>query len=173
MARLLVQVGLLLRKYALILSRSPFQLILGLISPLAALLLSVVSSGAMTNSYQIMFTGTATSVSMTDPKPLPVAYPVCAAGSSTVACQRPRILYAPNDAYHAAVVAQLASDIGLSTGAPDVIAYPTLDALAADLVTRRSAIVKERPINFGVSFTTFASVGTIAGFSTGSVPLIQ
>ncbi|ORZ34589.1 hypothetical protein BCR44DRAFT_1436012 [Catenaria anguillulae PL171] len=165
MVNIFVQTGALVRKNALVLMRSPFQLAIALLMPLLALFIAVFSSNALANNFK---KSAAKSTSLVNPPVNLVEYPKCS-GSLQSCPNRPRVYYAPTDVYHSKIVESLAADLGLTMGT-DVFGFPTIDSLASEVADRQVAIKAERKINYAITFTTFAQVDSAFGVSKGSAP---
>ncbi|KAI9223841.1 hypothetical protein BC828DRAFT_363831 [Blastocladiella britannica] len=165
MTNLFAQTAALVRKNALVLVRSPIQLFIALFMPLIAIGISIATSGAIANS----FTAGPPSASVTNPAALNIAYPECTASARVCALQRPRVFYAPNDVFHAKIMAELAAANKLDPTA-DVIGFGSTDDLMGQVLDRQPAVVSERKVNFAIAFTTFSSVAANKELSTGGVP---
>ncbi|KAI9219466.1 hypothetical protein BC828DRAFT_406678, partial [Blastocladiella britannica] len=87
-------------------------------------------------------------ISVTDPPALSLTVPPCPAGSACT--DTPRIYFAPNDAYHAAVMDELTASLGLRKGV-DVVPLDSFELLSDTLTTKQRQLKKERTFNFGVS----------------------
>ncbi|KAJ3355177.1 hypothetical protein GGF32_002110, partial [Allomyces javanicus] len=149
MARFLAQVAALLRKNALILQRSLFQLALAVFSPLIFLLVAALASTALSSSFSA--TGATTDTS--HPAAVPLTFPEC---TNALGRCRPRLLYAPNDVYHARIMHAVADGMGLSSSSTDdVRPFATLDDLAQYLLEQQIKLTSDRDFNFGIGFTTF------------------
>ncbi|KNE72820.1 hypothetical protein AMAG_16924 [Allomyces macrogynus ATCC 38327] len=149
MARFLAQVAALLRKNALILQRSPFQLALAVLSPLIFLLVAALASTALSSSFSA--TGAITDTS--HPAAVSLTFPKC---TNALGRCRPRLLYAPNDVYHARIMHAVADGMGLSSSSTDdVRPFATLDELAQNLLEQQIKLTSDRDFNFGIGFTTF------------------
>ncbi|KNE62315.1 hypothetical protein AMAG_18847 [Allomyces macrogynus ATCC 38327] len=149
MARFLAQVAALLRNNALILQRSPFQLALAVLSPLIFLLVAALASTALSSSFSA--TGATTDTS--HPAAVPLSFPEC---TNALGRCRPRLLYAPNNVYHARIMHAVADGMGLSSSSTDdVRSFAALDELAQYLLEQQIKLTSDRNFNFGIGFTTF------------------
>ncbi|KAI9221866.1 hypothetical protein BC828DRAFT_397155 [Blastocladiella britannica] len=161
MARLLTQTSALLRKNALVFKRSPLQLALVVLAPLVCLVFALLFDKATRTAPD----APTPDISVIDPVPLALTVPPCPAGSNCA--QTPRIYYAPNDPYHAAVMDDLAANLGLRKGV-DVVPLGSYQELSEMLTTKQQQIKRERDFNFGVSFTTFTKAVKLNVTAPGS-----
>ncbi|ORZ39901.1 hypothetical protein BCR44DRAFT_1425852 [Catenaria anguillulae PL171] len=169
MASFLGQVQALLEKNFLTLSRSPIQLFLTLFAPFGVLLGSVYATNALSASL-VAAAMAWRAPDFSSPPIHQVGYANCAGGGVLNVCSdRPRVYFAPNDAYHTKVMERFASENSVRMGV-DVIPLPTLDALAKLVIEKQPAIQREWPTTYAVAFTTWGTVETRFNQSTGKEP---
>ncbi|KAJ3375390.1 Phospholipid-transporting ATPase abca7 [Allomyces arbusculus] len=151
----LMQLEALLRKHLLVMTRgTPLLLVLALIMPALAILLATAAHGALADTLQkVVFP---TTVNLNGTTPTAVALPACADG--TFYCKI-SVSYAPQDAYHAAIMADFARLADLKLG-EDVTGFDS-EAAMLDSYYRRNRQHQRRPRHYLVHFTTFSN-GSVA-----------